>query len=126
MLTGWSVVLYVCSGSPGIQGVSQPLSHMLTLSPLLPWQHIFCMEIASLAVPTAHTKRGISRDLNVFRRDLSYGPTDWMKLSYGVLHAFTSNWLSVGAMEELSTDRLSLYVAKDLQRSPFVHSTFAE
>lgn len=51
------VALYVCSGSPGIHGVSHPLSHILSLSPLLPWQHIFCMEIASHAVPAAHKKR---------------------------------------------------------------------
>lgn len=33
------------------------VSLSLSLSPLLPWQHIFCMEIASLAVPTAEKKK---------------------------------------------------------------------
>lgn len=46
----------------------------LALSPLLPWQHIFCMEIASLAVPTTggeerEKKGGTVRDLS--RADLS-------------------------------------------------------
>lgn len=30
-----------------------------SLSPLLPWQHIFCMEIASLAVPTAEKNEAL-------------------------------------------------------------------
>lgn len=29
-LPGWSAALYVCSGSPGIQGISQPRSHSLS------------------------------------------------------------------------------------------------
>lgn len=59
MVTGWIVSLHVCSRSAGIQGIYQCVC--VSLSPLLPWQHIFCMEIASLAVPTAE-KKGTLRD----------------------------------------------------------------
>lgn len=37
---------------------SLPLSVSLSRSPLLPWQHISCMEIASLTMPTAGKKWG--------------------------------------------------------------------
>lgn len=72
MLIGWS-----CSGSSGIQGISQPLS----LSPLLPWQHIFCMEIASLAVPTAdHKNKTALWEIHKSVRN-RFNFRDWKELS---------------------------------------------
>lgn len=112
MLTGWrSDVLYVCSGSPGIQGLSQPLS--LTLSSVT--LATYFLHGNSISCCARRRKKGTLRDLNVPRTDWSYRTTDWMELSYSVLHALASNWLCDGAMEQLSIIvMLLLYVTKDV------------
>ncbi len=75
------------------RGISASLSLSLThththsLSPLLPWQHIFCMEIASLAVPRVE-KKALQEIFNVSRADLSseIWPADWMEVSNAAVH----------------------------------------